>query len=971
MSRTQHGFEHLFTRDVPELAARARLYRHAATGGEVLSMECDDANKVFGITFRTPPADSSGIAHILEHSVLCGSRKYPVKEPFVELLKGSLQTFLNAFTFPDKTCYPVASQNLQDFRNLVDVYLDAVFHPRITPEIFGQEGWHYEADDPDGPLAFKGVVFNEMKGVYSSPDARIAEGSQQGLFPDTPYGLDSGGHPSHIPDLTFETFRRFHAAYYHPSNARVFFWGDDPAADRLRTIDACFREFSRIDPAPVLPAQPRFDAPRQRTLSFPAAEGSADATRALATVNWLLPDPLDPERTLAFEVLGDMLTGTPAAPLRKALTDSGLGEEVLHHLETGLREMYFSAGLRGLAPDRVPDMERLVLRTLEDIVRDGFPADLVAATMNTFEFRLRENNTGGWPRGLLVMLRALTTWLHGADPVEAIAFEAPLAALKARLAAAPRYFEDLVGKHLHGNPHRVTLALVPDTGLAAREEAGERARLDAAHAAMDGDARRAVVEAARAMHAAQERPDPPEALAAIPCLRLSDLDRSNTPLPMERDPGEPPVLLHDLATAGIVYLDAGFDLRALPADLLPYVPLFGRALLQTGTDREDFVAFSRRIGRTTGGVGAAAMAAASFTSRAAVPWLFMRGKALVDRAGDLLGVFDDALLRSRLEDHGRLLQLAREQKAGLEASLIPAGNGFVGRRLEACFSEAGGIEERMHGIEQLFFLRGLVAELERDGAAVSARLEALRRLLVRRTHMVVNLTAPGGDLPGLRDAARQWAGGLPGADRPAGEWPEAGGAGSETLALPSQVNYVGKAARLFADGQRFHGSMPVAVRYLNTTWMWERVRVQGGAYGGSCRLNRATGTFAYLSYRDPNIRRTLEVYDRTAGHLAAADVSEEEVRKSVIGAIGDLDRPMLPDAMGFASLVRHLTGDTDERRQQLRDEILGTTPADLRRFAGLLRRVAREGVVVVMGSPEALGRDAGALPPDARRTRLL
>jgi Zn-dependent M16 (insulinase) family peptidase len=521
-----HGFELLREQKLSEINATARHYRHVATGAELISLLNADENKVFGVSFGTPPSDSTGVAHILEHSVLCGSRKYPIKEPFVELLKSSLNTFLNAMTFPDKTCYPVASQNVQDFYNLIDVYLDAVFHPRLTPQIFQQEGWHYELDAPDAPLVYKGVVFNEMKGNYSSPDSMLRELSQQSLYPDITYGLDSGGDPKHIPDLTYEQLKEFHARHYHPSNAKLFFYGDDDPVERLRLLDKYLGEFNRIEVDAGVPLQPRFGAPKRlaRTYAAGAAEeepqpGADKPKESMISVNWMIDEIVDIETALGFDILEHILIGNPAAPLYKALIDSGLGEGLAGGgLDDGLRQPMFSIGLKGIDPADADKVERLIADTMGGLADRGIDPLTVEAALNTVEFALRENNTGSFPRGIVFMLRALRSWLHGRDPLTPLAFAAPLAAIKSRVAGGERYFENLLRRHFVDNPHRTVMVLKPDPAQAEREAQEERARLEQVRAGMTEADIGAVVEATRTLKALQERPDPPEALATIPTL---------------------------------------------------------------------------------------------------------------------------------------------------------------------------------------------------------------------------------------------------------------------------------------------------------------------------------------------------------------------------------------------------------------------------------------------------------------------
>ena len=404
----KNEFELIFEKEVSELKGLVRFYRHIRTGAELLSIINEEDNKVFGICFRTPPPDSSGVAHILEHSVLCGSRKYPVKEPFIELVKGSLKTFLNAFTYPDKTCYPVASQNVQDFYNLVDVYLDAVFYPRLTPFVLQQEGWHYELDDPEGPLTIKGVVYNEMKGVYSSPDSMLSEMSQQSLFPDTTYGLDSGGDPRVIPSLSFEQFKSFHERFYHPSNARIYFYGNDDPDRRLEIIQEYLKDFNRTEPESSVPLQMSKTEPARivARLQWVRRRLPAERPKSMVTVNWLLPETTDPGLNLAFQILEYVLLGMPGSPLKKALIESGLGEDIAGGgLETELRQLYFSTGLKGIRAEDADKVEKLIFETLSALAREGIDPATIEAGVNTIEFRLRENNYGNFPQGLAVMLR--------------------------------------------------------------------------------------------------------------------------------------------------------------------------------------------------------------------------------------------------------------------------------------------------------------------------------------------------------------------------------------------------------------------------------------------------------------------------------------------------------------------------------------------------------------------------------------
>lgn len=956
-------FELLRDEEIPELNTRALLYRHR-TGCEIVSLINDDENKVFGINFRTPPADSTGIAHILEHSVLCGSRKYPVKEPFVELIKGSLNTFLNAFTYPDKTCYPVASTNAQDFYNLIDVYLDAVFYPRLTPEVLQQEGWHYELEDAGDPLRYKGVVFNEMKGAYSDPEQILAERTQQSIFPDTPYGVDSGGDPRHIPALTFAQFKRFHEDFYHPSNARIYFYGDDDPQHRLALLHDYLSAYEAHPVNSSIELQPRFAAPQRQQFPYAVEPDAAAEPKCFVALTWLLQDAIDADERRALQVLEHALLGTPGSPLRKALIDSGLGEDLTGcGLETELAQMFFSVGLKGVQQGDAAAVEALILQHLGDLAHGGIDPGMVAAALHTAEFRFRENNTGPYPRGLGLMLRLLTDWLYDRDPFAPLRFADSFAALKAKLAADSRYLEGLIQRHLLDNAHRTTVVLLPDAELGARLEEEETARLAAARAPMDDADLAELVAATQKLKHLQEQPDAPADLAKLPRLQLSDLDAAIKTVPRQEEQiAGVPVLHHDLFTNGIAYLDIGCDLRVLPQELLPYIPLFGRALLEMGTERMSFVELHQRIGSQTGGLSAHSLVGARLGGPAAAH-LFLRGKAMVDRVADLTAIVCDVLLEGRLDNRERFLQMALEERASAEAGLVPGGHRVVATRLRAQFDETGWLAEQMRGLSYLFFLRQLIEDIRRDWPAVQARLEKIRALLVNRPGMLCNATVAGRDRAVCDESLAALLRELPQAVHAPATWTPQLTPADEGLTVPAQVNYVGKAANLFALGYELHGSAAVITRYLATTWLWDRVRVQGGAYGATCSFDPFTGVLAYASYRDPNLLDTLQVYDRSGTFLRDYPISSDELTKAIIGTIGDIDAYQLPDAKGYASLVRYLTGIDDGYRQQMRDQVLGTKAEHFADFAAVLDQAGAAGRVAALGSADAIAAAGDWLTP--------
>ncbi|MFZ0930190.1 MAG: insulinase family protein [Syntrophobacteraceae bacterium] len=967
-------FELIFEREIRELKGLVRFYRHIQTGAELLSIINEDDNKVFGICFRTPPADSSGVAHILEHSVLCGSRKYPVKEPFVELIKGSLKTFLNAFTYPDKTCYPVASQNARDFHNLIDVYLDAVFYPRLTPFVLQQEGWHYELSDPDAPLTIKGVVYNEMKGVYSSPDSMLSELSQQSLFPDTTYGLDSGGDPRVIPSLTFEQFKSFHDKFYHPSNARIYFYGNDDPDRRLEIIQGYLKDFGRSEPESDVPIQVLKDKPSRIVRSFAAGSGEAvtGGLKGMVTVNWLLPEVTDARLSLAFQILEYVLIGMPGSPLKKALIESGLGEDIAGGgLETELRQLYFSIGLKGIRTEDADKVENLIFKTLSDLAVAGIDPATIEAGVNTIEFRLRENNYGNFPQGLAVMLRALSTWLYGADPTSLAAFESPLDQVKENLKSAG-FLEGLVRRHLLENPHRTVVVLRPEPELARKETEEEAKKFEGIKRSFSVDEIGRVIENVKMLQRIQSTPDSPEALATIPVLRVSDLDRRNRITPMEPVPADGVAgFYHDLFTSGITYLDVGFNLQVLPQQYLPYAPLFGRALLEMGTGFQDFVSLSQKISRKTGGIRPEVFTSAVVGDSVPAAWLFLRGKSMSPQIGELTDILAEVLGAVKLDDRERFRQIVLAEKARQERKIVPSGHQVVNQRIRAHFNQADWVRELTDGISYFLFLGQLAGEIDENWGKVVSDLEEVRRLLTNRSAMAFNLTADRKDLPLIEPRVRRFLGGIPDRVIAIETWQPRLFPQFEGIMIPSQVNYVGKGADLYREGYEAHGSSKVITGYLRTSWLWERVRVQGGAYGGFCLFDRISGVFTFISYRDPNLLKTIENFDGTAQFLRSADLSDDEVRKAIIGAIGDLDSYMLPDMRGYVSMLRHLTGDSEEDRQKMRDQILGTTAKDFRAFAEILEKVNRDGIVKVLGSQAAIESALDSHPQWLKTFRLL
>ncbi|KAH9695593.1 presequence protease 2 [Citrus sinensis] len=937
------GFEKVSEEFIGECKSKAVLFKHKKTGAEVMSVSNDDENKVFGIVFRTPPKDSTGIPHILEHSVLCGSRKYPLKEPFVELLKGSLNTFLNAFTYPDRTCYPVASTNTKDFYNLVDVYLDAVFFPKCVEDFqtFQQEGWHFELDNPSEDITYKGVVFNEMKGVYSQPDNILGRAAQQAsspfaLFPDNAYGVDSGGDPKVIPKLTFEEFKEFHRKYYHPSNARIWFYGDDDPNERLRILSEYLNMFeaSSAPNESIVEKQKLFSEPVRIIEKYPAGDAGDIKKKNMVCLNWLLSDkPLDLETELALGFLDHLMLGTPASPLRKILLESGLGDAIVGGgIEDELLQPQFSIGLKNVSEDDIQTVEELIMDTLKKLADEGFDSDAVEASMNTIEFSLRENNTGSFPRGLSLMLRSMGKWIYDMNPFEPLKYEKPLMALKARLAeeGSKAVFSPLIEKYILNNPHCVTVEMQPDPEKASRDEAAEKEILAKVKSSMTKEDLAELARATEELRLKQETPDPPEALRSVPSLSLRDIPKEPIRVPTEvGDINGVKVLQHDLFTNDVLYTEVVFDMSSLKQELLPLIPLFCQSLKEMGTKDLSFVQLNQLIGRKTGGISVYPFTSSIRGKEDPCCCMVVRGKAMAGQAEDLFNLFNCVLQEVQLTDQQRFKQFVSQSKARMENRLRGSGHGIAAARMDAKLNTAGWISEQMGGVSYLEFLQALEEKVDQDWAGISSSLEEIRRSFLSREGCLINMTADGKNLKNSERFVGKFLDMLP-TNSPVErvKWKAHLPSANEAIVIPTQVNYVGKAANIFETGYKLNGSAYVISKHISNVWLWDRVRVSGGAYGGFCDFDSHSGVFSFLSYRDPNLLKTLDIYDGTVDFLRELEMDDDTLTKAIIGTIGDVDAYQLPDAKGYSSLK------------------------DFKEFADVLEAIKDRGVAVAVASPD-------------------
>ena len=959
-----HGFQVLQVAQIPDIRVTAYELEHEATGAKVLHLHCDDRENLYAIGFRTPPGDSTGLPHILEHSVLAGSDRFPLKDAFNELAKGTLQTFINAFTYPDKTIYPVASQVRADFFNLARVYTDLVLKPRLLRQTFAQEGHHLEPADPKDPgsdLVISGVVYNEMKGAYASPDNLMYKAIQENLYPDTAYAHDSGGNPEEIPELTYEAFRRFHRDYYSPSNARWFLYGDIPTADHLAFLEEMLSGFGRVPVDSSVKSQPRWSHPSRVRGGYPVGKDEDLQGKTTVNVAWMTAENTDDETALLLQIVSGMLVGSAAGPLRKALIDSGLGQDLspVSGLERDLKQIAFAVGLRGTDPDKADRIESLILETLRSVVASGFERDLIEGTLHQVEFQGREIKRGAYPYGILLMGRAFHAWLYGGDPLSGLNFPRLIEGIRRKWAENPGIFRDVVKTWLVDNPHRLLSVMEPDPACGEKQEAARKRKLDGIRAGLTAADLERIRREAGLLKEFQSEADSPEALAALPRLHLADIERAVETVPTERALiGGVPALVHDLYTNGIAYLDLAFDIADVPEDLQPYLPLLGKLMTNMGAAGFGYEGMAKRAALRTGGLGCTLAAGLTVEERA--PWQkwIVRVSSLHRNTEEAVRILFDILTAGDLTDEARMRDLVAEKKNRLHASVIPSGHLFAKRLAGAALTLPAWRDELWHGRAQIRLLADVAGRFPEGAGELRERLERLKEILFTRGRLTLNLTSDGEGLSRLRDAAEGLIYGLP----------EGGAPGAATMpdlarrdagvSIPAPVCYVAQAMEAPTYGEPIAGALYVAAKQLSSGYLYKHIRVQGGAYGGMCQFDPMNGLFAFMSYRDPHLLETLEVYRRTADYLAGEPLSGEELEKAVIGAIGALDRPMDPAGRGYAAMIRTFAGLTDEARQRFRDRVLGVTAEAVRETAIRYFGPAAAAAVVAVYAPEDRLRQA-------------
>jgi len=952
-----HGFRLLSIRLIPELNATARLFSHEKSGARLLHLEADDDNKVFSISFRTPPPDSTGLPHILEHSVLCGSRKFPVKEPFVELAKGSLNTFLNAMTFPDKTMYPIASTNDKDFMNLMDVYLDAVFYPNIysQPEILMQEGWHYELEDKDAPMSYKGVVYNEMKGAFSSPEQVLFRKIQESLYPDTPYGVDSGGDPEDIPKLTQEQFLSFHKKYYHPSNSYIYLYGDGDILKHLEFIDKEYlKDFDSLDIDSGIPLQQPFPDIRETTAEYSISAGESTEGKTYLSMNFSIGRSTDPFLYLAFDILEYLLADNPAAPLKKALLQAGIGKDVFGSFDNGILQPIFSIVAKDADVEQKEDFKAIVTNTLKELAEKGIDKRLIEAAINYREFKLREADFGGRPKGLIYNIRCMDSWLYDADPTMHLSFEEPLGRVKAALTEP--LFEDLIKKHLLENNHCSLLVVKPQPGMAESREREICQKLQEYKASLPEEEINRIVECTRELVKKQSEPDSPEALATIPMISLEDIKAEAEVLPLEeRDISGVKTLNHEIHTNGIAYVSLYFDTRAVPEGLLPYAGLLAAVLSEIGTRKRGYEDLANEINIQTGGI--------SFTNQAFpilgsdddyAPRLIVKAKSLSGKLPELMRLTGEIINETVFDDARRLKEIIQEGRSRLEMGIYSQGHYMAMTRLNSYFSPAGKYNETLTGISFYRFLAGIEKGFDSRKDEIIHNLKTVSEFIFQKSSLMASVVISPEDYSAFANEFAVFADSLPDtAARPPQSYAFEQAPANEGLMTPGKVQYVAKGFSFKKAGWQYTGSLQVLRSIASLDYLWNRIRVQGGAYGAFANFSRS-GAMIFVSYRDPNLKETLAAYDQMVQYLEGFDADNREMAKYIIGTISRLDTPLTPQMKGERAVSNYLSGVTQADIQLERDEVLKTTPQDIRGLAPMLQDVLKNEYICVLGSESKL-----------------
>lgn len=942
---------------IDEINGTAYEMKHEKSGARLIYIDSPDSNKVFNIAFRTTPHNSTGVAHIMEHSVLCGSRKFPLKEPFVELVKGSLNTFLNAMTYPDKTMYPVASKNDKDFHNLMDVYLDAVFYPRVREdaEIVMQEGWHYELENADDELTYKGVVFNEMKGVYSSPDSVLERQMMRELFPDTTYGVDSGGDPDYITDLTYEEFQEFYRVHYHPSNSYIFLYGDMNIEEQLAFLnDEYLSRFDAIEIHTEVALQASFT--EGKVVSYPYSVGSEEPTdnRTLHSFAYVLPD-VTPEHSLAFEVLTHALLTSPAAPLKQALVKAGIGSDVSGYYLDSIRQPMWTVQATGSNLDRQADLQRIVESILQELCDKGLDKELLEASLNSIEFALRESDFCGRPIGLAYIIRMMDNWLYDNDPLELLHYEEALANIRKGLAGT--YFEDLIRHSILNNDHKVLVSIYPERGLQERKDAEVKEHLAAVKANMTKEEIDAIVEQTKRLKIRQETPDSDEALASIPLLELSDLNPNMEAVERrESKIGNTKVHFVPTFTKGINYVGLYFNLSCLTEDELFYADILSDILGRVDTSERGYEALAKDINMNLGGLSSDITAISKDGKRDEfTPLMIVRAKALHSKLPDLCRLINEVVQKADYSDDQRLTELVQESKAIWDNEAFRRGNSIVSQRVMAQVSAVGKFRDNGNlGYYQK------ISELASNPAALPLlpeKLAEVARKIFRANNVDIMFVGEEGELEAFENLMKPLVETWDTTELSNDVLQITRLSGNDGIVTAGKVQYVAQGGNFIDHGFKQVGPMSVLETILRYEYLWIRIRVQGGAYGAFANFYD-DGNMIFCSYRDPNLLETLDVYKELPQYLRDFTLTDREMRKYIIGTMSSLDLPMTPALRGPRAMGMYFSGAKLEDKVEFRKQVIACKPEDIVALADVVEPVLNDNHICTMGNEQKI-KDAG------------
>lgn len=955
-------YEILDEHRVEDVQSDGFILRHKKSGARIAILSNNDDNKVFYIGFRTPPEDETGVPHIIEHTTLCGSKKFPVKDPFIELAKGSLNTFLNAMTYPDKTVYPVASCNDQDFKNLMDVYLDAVFNPNITKyeEIFKQEGWHYELTGRDDELKINGVVYNEMKGAYSSPDEVLSSQIYRSLFPDNTYSKDSGGNPEYIPKLTYEAYLDFYHKYYHPSNSYIYLYGDMDVVERLEWLDKEYLslyDYKKVNSE--INKQPPFDEIKNVEAQYSITMDDTQENKTYLSYNRVVGDTLDEMLYQAFDVLDYALVSSPGAPVKQALIDAGIGDDVYGSYDAGILQPVFSFVAKNADASQADEFESIIESTLKEVVKTGINKEALLAGINSSEFKFREADFGQFPKGLLFGLNCLDSWLFD-DMKPFIHLECLGTFAKLRKAVDTDYFEKLIQEYLLDNTHGSSVTVKPKRGLGNEREEALAKELSDYKASLSDEEIKKLIEDTEHLKKYQEEPSSDEDLRKLPMLTRADMKKNAMPFSnIEDELLDVKVVSHDIESNGIDYISFLFDAGDFAQSELGYLGFFTNALGLVNTEKYSYTDLANATNIYTGGISTGTASHPDIKDRNNFVFKFeVKLKVLEKNLDKALELMEQMLLSSDFTDTKRLGELVAQIKARLQANLSSSGHLVAAMRSMSSFSRYALYQDELKGIAFYRSICRIEKELSESPESVSDKLAAIAKKLFARNRMLISFTgnneAYGNAKPSLEKV-------IAGFDKISAVGNQAEvhfNTAKEAFIDASQIQYVAKTGDFICEGYEYTGALRLLRIILSYDYLWINVRVKGGAYGCMNTFLRS-GESYFVSYRDPNLSDTLDVYDRIPEYIKSFSPDERDMTKYIIGTFSALDTPMNPEAKGSRSLSAYLEGITYEQIQKERNEILNAQPEDIRRLADLVEAVLKKDSICVIGNENMIKESAG------------